>query len=92
MDTRNNPHRRLKMESRSRYLVGYNVTSCLLWLAVLGRVLLLVPLVGLGQVYGGVGQWTKWTQTLALAEVVHSATGISFFPLRTSSLLVSASG
>ena len=77
MDTRNNPHRRLKSQSRSQYLIAYNAISCLLWLAVLGRVILLVPLVGLGEVYGGVGQWTKWTQTLALAEVIHSATGTS---------------
>ena len=75
MDTRNNPHRHLKNQSRTQYLVAYNALSCLLWIAVLGRLLLLVPLVGFEEVYGGVGSWTKWTQTLALVEIVHSATG-----------------
>jgi very-long-chain (3R)-3-hydroxyacyl-CoA dehydratase len=48
----------------------------ILWLVVLGRVLLLVPLVGFGRVYPGVGNFAKWTQTLALLEVVHSALGM----------------
>jgi hypothetical protein len=48
----------------------------ILWLVVLGRVILLVPLVGFGRVYPGVGNFAKWTQTLALLEVVHSAVGM----------------
>ena len=64
---------------RTQYLILYNFVSALLWLVVLGRVALLVPLVGFGRVYQGVGQFTKWTQTLALLEVVHSATGESCF-------------
>ena len=81
MDTRNNPHRRLKTESRTQYLTAYNAISGILWFAVLGRVILLLPLVGFGEVYGGVGEWTKWTQTLALAEVLHSATGSLNLPI-----------
>ena len=80
MDTRQNPHRRLENQSRQTYLISYNALSCLLWIAVLGRVLLLVPLVGFGEVYNGVGEWTKWTQTLMLVEVVHSATSMPSFP------------
>ncbi len=57
------------------YLILYNFGSAILWLAVLGRVILLVPLVGFRNVYGGVGEFAKWTQTLALLEVVHSASG-----------------
>lgn len=60
---------------KTQYLILYNFASAILWLVVLGRVLLLVPLVGFGNVYRGVGTFTKWTQTLALMEVVHSATG-----------------
>ena len=75
MDTRNNPQRQLKTRSRSQYLIAYNATSSLLWFAVLGCVVLLVPLVGFEEVYGGVGTWTKWTQTLMAVEVVHAATG-----------------
>ena len=72
MDTRSTPNRRLQ----SQYLVSYNLVCALLWTAVLGRVILLIPLVGFGDVHGGVGEFTKWTQTLALLEVVHSALGM----------------
>lgn len=61
------------------YLISYNLVSAILWTAVLGRVLLLIPLVGFQHVYGGVGDFTKWTQTLAVAEVVHSALGSFWF-------------
>lgn len=61
---------------KTQYLILYNFVNAILWLTVLGRVLLLVPLVGFGKVYPGVGRFTKWTQTLALLEVVHAATGM----------------
>ncbi|CAL3969138.1 unnamed protein product [Diplocarpon coronariae] len=60
---------------KKQYLILYNFVNAILWLTVLGRVLLLIPLVGLGRVYPGVGRFTKWTQTLAVLEVVHAATG-----------------
>lgn len=60
---------------RTQYLILYNFASALLWLVVLGRVLLLVPLVGFGRVYAGVGRFAKATQSLALLEVVHAASG-----------------
>lgn len=60
---------------RKQYLILYNFVSAILWTVVLGRVLLLVPFVGFGNVYGGVGRFAKFTQTLALLEVVHAATG-----------------
>lgn len=72
MDTRSTPNRQLQ----TRYLVGYNLVCAVLWTAVLGRVIFLVPLVGFGNVHGGVGEFTKWTQTLALLEVLHSALGM----------------
>ncbi len=56
-----------------RYLQLYNLFSAFAWLIVLGRVLLLVPLVGFDHVYGGVGTWVRWTQTVALLEIGHSA-------------------
>lgn len=66
----------------SQYLIIYNLVSALLWLTVLGRVVLLVPLVGFAGVYGGVGEFTKWTQTAAVMEILHSAFGrwMNFFP------------
>lgn len=63
-------------QRQTQYLIIYNVVCVTLWVAVLGRVLLLVPLVGFQNVYGGVGNFVKWTQTLAVLEVVHSALGV----------------
>ena len=60
---------------KNQYLVVYNFTCAILWLAVFGRVVLLVPLVGFDNVYGGVGEFVKWTQTLAVLEVAHSSFG-----------------
>jgi very-long-chain (3R)-3-hydroxyacyl-CoA dehydratase len=60
---------------KTQYLILYNFVSAVLWLAVLGRVVLLVPLVGFARVYPGAGNFAKWTQTLALLEVLHAAFG-----------------
>lgn len=69
---------------KTQYLILYNFVSTLLWLVVLGRVLVLVPLVGFGRVYPGVGQFVKFTQTLAVMEIMHSLFGTfllqSFLP------------
>lgn len=64
---------------KTQYLILYNFVSSILWLVVLGRTVLLVPMVGFGRVYEGVGHFTKLTQTLACLEIVHAATGTSFF-------------
>ncbi len=68
-------HQTSRRRLQAQYLTLYNFISAILWLAILGRVVLLVPLVGFKNVYGGVGAFAKWTQTLALLEVVHSASG-----------------
>jgi len=60
---------------RSLYLICYNAVSALLWSVVLGRVLLILTLHGYRSVHVGVGGWTKWTQTLAVLEIVHAAIG-----------------
>jgi very-long-chain (3R)-3-hydroxyacyl-CoA dehydratase len=60
---------------KTQYLILYNFVSALLWLVVLTRVLLLVPLVGYSSTYAGVGQFAKWTQTMAVLEIVHAAAG-----------------
>ncbi|MCJ1308961.1 hypothetical protein MMC25_002616 [Agyrium rufum] len=75
---------------KTQYLSLYNLVSGLLWLAVLGRVLFLVPLVGFEHVYEGVGEFAKWTQTLMLLEVVHSALGLIRSPLPTALMQVSS--
>ncbi|KAI9744789.1 MAG: hypothetical protein M1818_001714 [Claussenomyces sp. TS43310] len=76
--------------AKTQYLILYNFVSAVLWLVVLGRVVLLIPLVGFGRVYGGVGQFTKWTQTLALMEVVHAAAGLVRAPIGTTAMQVAS--
>ena len=71
MDSRQTPNRR----QQTQYLIAYNLICAVLWTAVLGRVILLIPLVGFENVAGGVGEFAKWTQTLAVLEIVHSAIG-----------------
>ncbi|KAK0113207.1 hypothetical protein ONS95_014902 [Cadophora gregata] len=75
---------------KTQYLILYNFVNAVLWLTVLGRVLLLVPLVGFGRVYPGVGRFCKWTQTLALLEVVHAAVGLVRAPIGTTAMQVAS--
>lgn len=60
---------------KTAYLVLYNFVSAILWSTVLGRTLLVATLHGYGRVFLGVGEFAKWTQTLALLEVAHAALG-----------------
>ena len=74
---RTNPPTAQTSARQVQYLVLYNLVSAILWFSVLGRVLLLIPLVGYENVYGGVGQFAKWAQTLAIMEIVHSGLSMS---------------
>jgi hypothetical protein len=67
--------RKRPSQLNTQYLIIYNTISAFLWFVIFGRTILLVPLIGFSKVYGGVGIFTKWTQTLALLEVVHSVLG-----------------
>lgn len=60
---------------KTTYLVLYNFVSAIAWTTVLGRALLLYYLRGPRFVYLGAGDWTKWTQTMAALEILHSALG-----------------
>ena len=60
---------------KTQYLILYNLVSALLWLVVLARVVFLVLLTGPGTTYDGIGQFAKWTQTIAVLEIVHAAAG-----------------
>ena len=75
MNTRSTSTSTSNRRLQTQYLVYYNLACAVLWFAILGRLILLVPLVGFANVYGGIGGFTKWTQTLALLEVGHSALG-----------------
>lgn len=70
--------------AKRTYLVGYNALSAALWSVVLYRTALVLTTEGPGQVYPAVGEWTKWTQTLAGLEVVHSVLGAFSHPSPSS--------
>lgn len=72
------------------YLVGYNALSAALWSVVLVRTAQTLYSQGPAAVYPTIGEWTKWTQTLAGLEIVHSLLGSFCFStssLQSSSLL-----
>lgn len=58
------------------YLIIYNSLSAVAWSVVLGRTIALLALHGPRFVYLSVGEWTKWTQTMAVMEIVHSLLGM----------------
>lgn len=60
---------------KNGYLALYNGVSTILWGTILGRVLLISLVHGTRYVFPGVGEFAKWTQTLALLEVLHAAVG-----------------
>jgi hypothetical protein len=64
---------------QTQYLILYNLLSAGLWFTLLSRVVLLLPILGYARVHEGVGSFARWTQTLALMEVVHSAVGMGTF-------------
>lgn len=59
------------------YLVLYNAVSSVFWGIVLFRTASTLVKSGANYkaVYPAVGEWTKWLQTLALAEVGHALFG-----------------
>ncbi|KAL8706850.1 MAG: hypothetical protein Q9201_000119 [Fulgogasparrea decipioides] len=79
-----------RSEVAKEYLSAYNSVCALLWLSIFGRVVLLVPITGYGSVYEGAGDFTKWTQTVAILEIFHSAFGLVRSPLLTTIMQVSS--
>ncbi|RKF74714.1 putative very-long-chain -3-hydroxyacyl-CoA dehydratase [Golovinomyces cichoracearum] len=75
---------------RTQYLILYNFVSASLWFIILGRVLMLVPLVGFARIFDGIGKFTQMTQTLALLEIVHSAVGLVRAPISTTAMQVAS--
>ncbi|KAI4738876.1 PTPLA-domain-containing protein [Aureobasidium sp. EXF-12298] len=75
---------------KTGYLVLYNAVSTILWATILGRVLLVASVHGTKYVFPAVGEYAKWTQTLALLEVVHAAVGIVRAPLFTTLMQVAS--
>lgn len=73
---------------KNGYLILYNAVSAILWLTVLGRVVGITAVRGPQLAYPAVGEFCKWTQTLAGMEVLHSLFGKStnLQPLNSSTL------
>jgi very-long-chain (3R)-3-hydroxyacyl-CoA dehydratase len=69
---------------KTTYLILYNFASAVAWSVVLGRTILLLYLHGPASVYAHTGEWTKWTQTMAVMEVLHSLLGTNHPPAMPS--------
>ncbi len=67
--------RRKPSPVKNGYLILYNAVSAVLWLTVLGRVVGVNVVRGPHFAYLSVGEFCKWTQTLAGMEVLHSIFG-----------------
>ena len=63
------------LSAKSLYLILYNLVSAILWSVVLGKVTMTASSDGTGKVYANVGEYAKWTQTLAGLEILHSLVG-----------------
>lgn len=70
------PQRQPPSAVKTAYLVLYNFVSAIAWSVVLGRTVIMCATRGPQFVYFGVGEWTKWTQTLAALEILHSVFGM----------------
>ncbi|KAL8735979.1 MAG: hypothetical protein Q9166_000541 [cf. Caloplaca sp. 2 TL-2023] len=77
-----------KSDVTKEYLTAYNSVCALLWLSVFGRVVVVLPITGVESVYEAAGDFTKWTQTVAVLEILHSAFGLVRSPLPTTTLQV----
>ncbi|KAH6888609.1 tyrosine phosphatase-like protein [Thelonectria olida] len=72
------------------YLILYNSISAVAWSVVLGRTISLLILHGPKHVYFGAGEWTKWTQTVAVMEILHSVLGVVRAPFFTTAMQVAS--
>ncbi|KAM3506147.1 hypothetical protein MY10362_002533 [Beauveria mimosiformis] len=73
---------------RTGYLVLYNAVSAAAWSVVLYRTVLTCVNVGFAYTYFEVGEWTRWTQTAACLEILHSLFGIVRAPVATTIMQV----
>jgi hypothetical protein len=65
-----------KTSPKTKYLIAYNAVSTLLWLAILNRVVTTTVTEQRSDVlYKTTGDFARWTQTVALLEILHAALG-----------------
>ena len=66
--------------AKTGYLVLYNAVSAAAWSSVLYHTVAIATSQGPRYVHPGIGQWTKWTQTAAALEILHSLFGMPLLP------------
>lgn len=82
MATTNNQSRGNKTSSSptQRYLVAYNAVCFVLWSIITLRAVVLIPVLAshgkLHSIFEALFTFLKWTQTIALLEVVHAVLGL----------------
>lgn len=69
------------LSAKSLYLILYNLVSAVLWAFVLGKVTMTASSGGTRKVYVNVGEYAKWTQTLAGLEILHSLVGTAILQM-----------
>ncbi|KAL2752871.1 hypothetical protein ACRALDRAFT_2044587 [Sodiomyces alcalophilus JCM 7366] len=84
------PQKRPSSPVKTAYLILYNAVSAIAWLVVLGRTAALYQLRGPDFVWLGVGDWTRWTQTIAGMEVLHALLGVVRAPFLTTAMQVAS--
>jgi very-long-chain (3R)-3-hydroxyacyl-CoA dehydratase len=75
---------------KNSYLIAYNTLSACLWSIVLSRTILLTCTAGPERIYPTIGDFVKWTQTLAGLEILHSLIGIVRTPVLTTLMQVAS--
>ncbi|KAL6858389.1 tyrosine phosphatase-like protein [Trichoderma novae-zelandiae] len=75
---------------KNAYLIVYNALSAVAWGLVLQSTVLTLFESGPSIVYLTTGEFTKWTQTAAAMEIIHSLFGIVRAPLLTTLMQVSS--
>lgn len=77
-------------QSVVNYLTLYNILGAFFWGCILVRLIVLYPLVSAKFVAGGLADFVKWVQTMALLEVVHSLLGFVKSPVTTTLMQVAS--
>jgi very-long-chain (3R)-3-hydroxyacyl-CoA dehydratase len=67
------------MTAKTTYLLLYNTLSSTLWLRILLSVI--AAILSSNNVYPHLEPQTRWTQTLAIVEILHAATGLTRAPV-----------
>ncbi|BCS03426.1 putative membrane protein [Aspergillus luchuensis] len=68
---------------RTTYLVTYNTINALLWLYIFSSIIL-SPFQSPQTTYATLEPWTRWTQTIAILEILHAALGLTRSPIFTT--------